>query len=191
MQLVEHLTQKQVLTIMSRVKFFKRFSTADCLLMLDKSTQLIACREGEWVLMQDDEKDRALYVLLTGELEVWKDDIRVGDIKPGHCFGEVSFLTKNARTSSIKCLTNAVVFRLQRKALTEFPIHIREKIKDNIIMLLLDRVKQGSQFREPAAVPPGESPFVEQGDHGDTESSAAPENVWDSLDDDLGMAEDI
>ena len=159
MQLVEHLTQEQVLTIMSRVRFFKRFNHADCLLMLEKSTQLIACRAGEWVLMQDDERDRALYVLLTGQLEVWKDDVHIGDIKPGHCFGEVSFLTKNARSSSIKCQSNAVLFRLQRKTLTEFPIHIREKIKDNIIMLLLDRVKQGPVFKEPAAAPEGDSPF--------------------------------
>lgn len=189
MQLVEHLTQKQILTILSRVRFFKRFSTADCLLMLENGTQLIACREGEWVLMEGDEKDRALYVLLTGDLEVWKDDVRVGAVASGHCFGEVSFLTKNARSSSIKCLTNAVLFRLQRKALTEFPIHIREKIKDNIIMLLLDRVKQGTQFQESKAVHAGESLFAEQGD---ADSIASPENAWDSLDDDLGgMAEDL
>ncbi|MEX0584802.1 MAG: hypothetical protein WEB07_03475, partial [Natronospirillum sp.] len=85
----------------------------------------------------------------------------VAKIGRGHCFGEVSFLSATPRTGSVKCNTKAAIFQLKREHMNRLPVTAREKIKDNLIAILLNRLNQGPDLGPPAAAPDGSDPWPE------------------------------
>lgn len=68
------------------------------------------------MITQEGEKDRDLYVLSEGTLEVSvkgdNGDVVVGEICPPEIIGEISFLNGSPRTATIKAKTEAKVYIL-------------------------------------------------------------------------------
>lgn len=156
MQVIEHLSREQQHEILSKVGFFRRFSDDEKKIMLMHGPELLAFKEGEWVIREGDDEDNSLYVVLNGMLSVWHGEDMVADIGRGHCFGEVAFLRPMPRTGSVRCESKSVIFRLKRDHMNRLPVTAREKIKDNLIAILLNRVTQSVQPGRPAEVPDGE-----------------------------------
>ncbi|MCH8550902.1 MAG: cyclic nucleotide-binding domain-containing protein [Natronospirillum sp.] len=155
MQVVDHLSREKQLEILAKADFFSRFSDDEKKILLMHGPELLAFKEGEWIIMEGDDKDSSLYVVLNGLLSVWSEGEKVADIGRGHCFGEVSFLRPIPRTGSVRCESRAAIFRLKREHMNRLPVTAREKIKDNLIAILLNRVTQGVQTGEPASAPDG------------------------------------
>ena len=68
------------------------------------------------LLTREGEKDRDLYVLSEGTLEVLvkgdDGDVLVGEISPPEILGEISFLNGSPRTATIRAKTDAKVYIL-------------------------------------------------------------------------------
>ncbi|HEX5097584.1 MAG TPA: cyclic nucleotide-binding domain-containing protein, partial [Acidimicrobiia bacterium] len=86
------------------------------------STELLALLDhGEWHNVQphvdvvsQGEMGDAFYAVAAGQFEVLADDHRVGTIEPGGHFGEVALLVDVPRTATVRSVTPARVFRLER-----------------------------------------------------------------------------
>ncbi len=68
---------------------------------------------GDHVIEQDDEGD-AFYAVRSGQLEVWKDGVRVRALGPGSYFGEIALLLDSPRTATVTARTPVRAFRLDR-----------------------------------------------------------------------------
>lgn len=156
MQRIDHLTRQQQLDILTKAPFFRRFSEDERKILLNHGPELLAFTEEEWLIEQGDDSDHSLYVLLNGVLTVWANDQPVAELHKGQCVGEISFLSGTPRTGSVQCKTKAVVFRLEREHMIRLPITSREKIKDNLIALLMSRLDQGQGSGGSTAAPDGE-----------------------------------
>ena len=156
MQVIEHLNKQKQLEILSTAAFFYRFSDDEKKLLLMHGPELLAFKEEEWVIREGDAEDHSLYVVLNGLLSVWQGEEKVADIGRGHCFGEVAFLRPMPRTGSVRCESRAAIFRLKREHMNRLPVTAREKIKDNLIAILLNRVTQGVAIGRPTEAPDGQ-----------------------------------
>jgi len=75
---------------------------------------------GEWLMKQGDAGD-ALYLLIRGRLQAWKESKGagetpkfLGEIVPGDSVGEVSLLTGEPRSASIQAIRDSLLVKIDR-----------------------------------------------------------------------------
>ncbi len=95
-------------------------------LAADDSAQVISAFEpikligSSWLFRQGDVGD-GLYILVRGRLQVWIDSPEldgrprfVGEVLPGETVGEISLLTGQTRTASIRAARDSLLLKLER-----------------------------------------------------------------------------
>ena len=118
--------------------FFKDFSD-------DQITEVV--NASEWkefekgkTIVTAGEPETAFYVIARGGVEVIKNDMVVGLMKQGDCFGEIAFLTRQPRNATIRARTDvslmSVSTSLMEKASTETQIRYYRIFLENLITRL-------------------------------------------------------
>lgn len=136
----------KIIQLLNRVEFFKDFSDTDITLLVEGKGMIVLAEEGEYVIKQGT-VDPTLYIPLSGELEVRitneaGKEVMLAKIPPGETIGETAFLTDSLRSASVIALRQTVLFRCSRQALNNLAPSAREKIKDQIILKLIERLNQ-------------------------------------------------
>lgn len=131
----------KALEILGKVHFFDEFSTEEKEILTGFHSHFFVASKGE-VMIREGDQDQSSYILLTGRASVIKSGAKktLAELLPGSLFGEVSFLTDRPRTTSIVALTTSIVFELDKPTLKHLQPQIREKLKDNIIKVLINRL---------------------------------------------------
>ncbi|KAK8748221.1 hypothetical protein OTU49_016378, partial [Cherax quadricarinatus] len=90
---------------------------------------------GSWVIRERDAGSH-LYVSAVGELEVMKDGEVLGRMSSGKAFGELAILYNCTRTASIKAVTHAKVWVLDRRVFQQVMMRSGlKRMEDNINFL--------------------------------------------------------
>lgn len=136
----------KVIQLLNRLEFFKDFTDTDITLLVEGKGMIVLAEEGEYVI-KEGTIDPTLYIPLSGELEVRitneaGKEVAVAKIPPGETIGEAAFLTDNPRSANVVALKQTVMFRCSRLALKNLAPSAREKIKDQIIIKLINRLNQ-------------------------------------------------
>ncbi|XP_037910317.1 cGMP-dependent protein kinase, isozyme 1 isoform X2 [Hermetia illucens] len=91
--------------------------------------------KGEYVI-REGEVGAHLYVSAEGEFEVMKSGKVLGVMGPGKAFGELAILYNCTRTASIRCVTNARVWVLDRRVFQQIMMRTgMQRIEDNVNFL--------------------------------------------------------
>lgn len=136
--------KNKILMLIDRLAFFKEFNSTEKLLLIQGTGMIVLAEENEYVL-QEGSKDTCLYIPLSGELAVRVKnnegvEVTIAKLHPGDVIGEVTFITDRPRSASVVALRQTLLFRCSRVALQKLPPSAREKIKDQIIAKLIDRL---------------------------------------------------
>lgn len=136
----------KIVQLVKRLDFFKDFNDTDITLLVEGKGMIVLAEEGEHVI-KEGTIDPTLYIPLSGELEVRitnesGKEIAIAKILPGETIGESSFLTDNPRSASVIALKQTFLFRCSRVALKNLAPSAREKIKDQIIHRLIERLHE-------------------------------------------------
>lgn len=136
----------KITQLLGRLDFFKDFNETDKTLLVEGKGMIVLAEEGEYIIKAGS-VDPTLYIPLSGELEVRMTnengkEVAIAKIPPGETVGEVAFLTDTARTASVVALKQTLLFRCNRLALKNLAPSAREKIKDQIIYKLIERLHQ-------------------------------------------------
>lgn len=93
-------------------------------------------------LVRQGEQGDSLYVLLEGLLDVYvatdTGEERVGRIHPGECFGEMSLLTGEQRTATIRTTVESVVYEVRKPAIRDL-MERRPALAELLANLLAER----------------------------------------------------
>ena len=71
-------------------------------------------------------------------------------MKPSSVFGEMSFLDKRPRTTSIVAHDDVVVFEIDQEGLEKLPGKLKAKFKDQFIEILINRLDETNKNLEKA-----------------------------------------
>ena len=118
--------------------FFREFSD-------DQITEVV--NASEWkeykkgkTIVTEGEPETAFYIIAKGGVEVIKNDMVVGLMKQGDCFGEIAFLTRQPRNATIRARTDvslmSVSASLMEKASTETQVRYYRIFLENLITRL-------------------------------------------------------
>lgn len=148
MKLINTLRNK-VIQLLKRTDFFKSFDDTDLILVAEGKGMIVLAEKDECIIRQGA-KDPIMYIPLSGKLEarVTNDkgeEVAVGQLNPGDIIGEISFLTDEPRSASVVALEQSVLFRCSRAALNNLAAVARDKIKDQIMLVLIARLKQKNE----------------------------------------------
>ncbi|MBF0612060.1 MAG: cyclic nucleotide-binding domain-containing protein [Magnetococcales bacterium] len=97
---------------------------------------------GEYIIRQG-ERSSALYVLMAGTAQVTRgleQEHFIANLVEGAIFGEISFLTARLRSTHVKAVEDSVVLRIDSELLNAISADAKDKIKNRIIELLIDRL---------------------------------------------------
>ena len=141
MEQVKDINTEQLIDYMNRLKFFNAFSEDEQREIVTSHTPVYVFSKDE-SLIKEGTEDTSFYVLLSGSARVIKDRVSlpIAEFVPGDSFGEISFLTGVPRTSNVIANEVSIVIKVEKDALANMNIEIREKIKDNIIQNLVKRL---------------------------------------------------
>ena len=86
--------------------------------------------------------DKRFFVLLSGQVNIIKGVQKqiITQFKAGEIIGEISFLTNEPRTASVVATTNTAALVIDQELLEEMPVELREKVKDQIILKMAQRL---------------------------------------------------
>ncbi|MFC3034341.1 cyclic nucleotide-binding domain-containing protein [Pseudoalteromonas fenneropenaei] len=141
MRLLENISLIKQLEIVNRLAFFKEFSVAERQVLLESFSHLYLISAGRHAFKRF-EQDHRLYIVLSGELCIYSrsEHQALGKIAPGEFVGEGAFIRHKERSTSAKALVDTIVLAITAEALTRLPNVIREKIKDQLILGMSERI---------------------------------------------------
>lgn len=100
---------------------------------------------GETLFLQGD-NSQDMYLLVSGKIEVFKDDKKIADItEPGTTVGEMSFLLETRRTATVKALTDVKAIMIPRDQITDF-MHDHPGLVLHIALKLARRLEETTRI---------------------------------------------
>jgi CRP/FNR family cyclic AMP-dependent transcriptional regulator len=143
MRTASTLSRSQVRMVLSKIPFFREFSSEERERVADEQGGFHIARHGEFIIRQGSQ-ERAFYILLSGACCVRNEgsDSDLARLKPGDVFGEIGFLSEQARTSHVIAEEPSILLRIDLALMSRFRPEVREKIKDQLILRLLERLPQ-------------------------------------------------
>ncbi|MBF0294313.1 MAG: cyclic nucleotide-binding domain-containing protein [Magnetococcales bacterium] len=98
---------------------------------------------GEFIIREGG-VDRTLFVLVSGEVKVTKQNDpegRLATLHPGDIFGEIAFVARQVRTTNVIALVKSIVFQLEEKHFSLLPPELKVKIQHQAVRLLMNRLE--------------------------------------------------
>lgn len=96
------------------------------------------------ILIKEGCKGQSLYILVTGEAQVIRKDVKLGIIEPGESFGEISFISASLRTATVLTSQKSMVIKLEAPAIKKSSERMQMLIANAMLKLLAKRLERTS-----------------------------------------------
>ena len=128
--------------ILKKIPLFKKLSETEITMILDMPKSYATFKQGE-TIMEEGEHEESFYILMNGEVSVWRHDKVIAKVAPPNFLGEVGFILGDPRVATVTAATDKVVaMKITSFHFKSLNSHIRECIKDKIIEGLVLRLNQ-------------------------------------------------
>ncbi len=129
---------EDVIDYVRSVPFFESF-TKDQVKEILNMSNVIKVPKGE-VVVSEGEIDDSFFIILSGKAAVQKDSKRIAAIGRGECFGEMSYLSGQARAATVLAGTDAILLKISATLLDKAPDSIRFLFLKNFALTLVKRL---------------------------------------------------
>ncbi len=131
-----------ILNLMDKLSFFGQFTREEKADLAGFENCVVKVELGEKIIRQGD-TDTSLFVLLKGEAEVTKSEApgkTIAKLMPGAVFGEISFVSKKPRASTVTATSEGLVLKLDHEIMDKAGASVRDKVKTYLLNLLIKRL---------------------------------------------------
>ena len=97
-------------------------------------------REFNYDFGEEGEKGSSFFILVEGQMEVRKADLYLARLKPGACFGEISYLSSQPRSASVIATSACSVLRVNAQLLQGASQRCQLAFQDVFIRTLIERL---------------------------------------------------
>ena len=130
----------ELLNTISSIPLFENFSKEEKQEFVKSDLSVRRFQSGDTIITEG-EKHSSLYLLITGSVSVIKNQNMVlSTLKPGELFGEMSFLTKKPRHTSVAATEDSLVIRMDDAFFKKLSPLLSDKIKNFLIEMLVERL---------------------------------------------------
>jgi hypothetical protein len=135
---------------LSRTPLFAKLSAQECS-MLAVYLELKTLPKASPLFQQGDFGD-AMYIVKTGALEIYKNDVfgsvRVAEVRPGGLVGEMALVENKPRSANVRASEDSKLLVLSRSAYADLKkVHpqVATKFQDELLLLLSGRLRQTTE----------------------------------------------
>ena len=127
---------------LSKLDFFREFDQKELWETVQISTRILY-KPGE-PIVSEGEVGTSIYVIIVGEADVWKEDVKINHMKPGSCFGEMAYLGKASqlRTAGVVASTMLVALCIDGERLRKSSDGLQARFSGAFLMAMLDKIAQ-------------------------------------------------
>ena len=129
--------------MIDEIPMFERFSEEEKNMLAEMDHSLLEFAKDDMIIKEGDDST-SLYMLIKGTSLITKttDDatIRLSKLSPGEIFGEMSAFSKKPRQSNVVANDEVLVLKMDDDFFKKVNPDIKDKIKDFLIELLVDRL---------------------------------------------------
>ncbi len=140
----EKYPPEKIVAKLDKLPFFQKFSTYEKKRVAGHHSSFEAYRASAKLIKEGD-TDTSFFILISGSVSVVKQGAVIIGLGPGEFFGEMAFLTNAARNTTVVAQDDVLALRVDQELLTRLSADIREKIKDQIIAKLVERLNKTTE----------------------------------------------
>jgi len=130
--------------LINKLHFFSAFTEEEKRHLSTLDSQVYKHPNHEKIIKQGDIGTH-FYVILQGSVEVHRGDgfsTKIAELEPGDVFGEIGYLSKRARTTSIiACGNDTITLKFGRDLGYALKPEIHTKLNDVLISILVNRLE--------------------------------------------------
>ena len=131
----------QLIDTINEIPMFNNFTESEKKIFAKLEHSLLGFKKDD-VIIREGDTFTSLYLLIKGNVLITKDELNtpIAKLSQGALFGEMSFFTKKPRYSNVIANDNVLVMKLDKSFLDKVDFAIKDKIKDYLIDLLINRL---------------------------------------------------
>lgn len=135
------LSHAHIQMVLQKIPFFRSFMPDERERLANEQDSFVIARPSE-MIVQKGSMERSFYILLSGVVEILDgpDKKPIFELNPGEFFGEISFLSETPRTSCVRAQDVCILMRIDQQLMSRLRADMREKIKDQLIDKLVQRI---------------------------------------------------
>lgn len=137
--------QEQLFTLLGEIAFFDAFSSYEKKRVAGNKAAFGTYRAGQRLIKEGD-TDTSFFIIVKGTVTVLKQGTPIINLDTGDFFGEMAFLTNEPRNTSVVAADDGVIaLQVDQELMKKLSADIREKIKDQIINKLIERLNKTTE----------------------------------------------
>lgn len=132
------------LAILEKIPFFSHYSDEVKQHIAEKMMELPF--EKDEVILHEGSEGRRLYIIEKGTVGVFKGDKQIATLEAGMFFGEISLITSEARTASVKALDDVTTLVLHKddfQELLKMGFFQDQGVKDELFRRIKENYDKG------------------------------------------------
>ncbi len=133
------IDRQEQFSILRTLKFFHDFSQAEILEVLRASTW--QDYSGGEEIVKEGEMDDRFYVIVSGSASVMRNGNVVGELEPGDCFGETSYVRGAKRLATIKATTDVTLMKVSSTLLEQSSAACQLRFNKVFLRSLISRLQ--------------------------------------------------
>ncbi len=128
----------QKVAILKKVSFFTNLS-GEYLATIASMMKSVKRRAKDIIFFEGDPGD-SFYIIVKGKVLIHKGEMRLVEMGPGQCFGEMAILDNEKRSASVTALEDTLMFQLESEAFYDI-ISDKIEIAKSVIRMLTARLR--------------------------------------------------
>ncbi len=131
----------QLIDTINEIPMCNSFTESEKKMFANLEHSLLGFKKDD-VIIREGDTFTSLYILIKGTVLISKAElsIPIATLPQGALFGEMSFFTKKPRHSNVIANENVLVMKLDKSFFDKVDFAIKDKIKDYLIELLINRL---------------------------------------------------
>ena len=136
---IRALDRDTSMALIEKLPFFSQFSTYEKKRITALNTSF---RTFNGEIIREGTLDTSFFIIISGKVNVVKGGIVLAQLGPGEFFGDMAFLTNSQRTSNVVSQGEVLTMRVDQDLMKRMGSEIREKLKDQFLLKLTQRLLQ-------------------------------------------------
>lgn len=141
------MDKEQAFELIDQLTFFNEFNEKEKRFLSTLGNQIYKYNPSDFII-KEGEAGNSFYILLKGVVRIVKShprDLTLTKLKAGSVFGEIAYITKRARTTSVVADGDVIALKFDTKNVDALEASIPTKLKANLIEILVARLEAMNQ----------------------------------------------
>lgn len=136
-------TQQEKFLQVHDLPFFAEFQDLELWEVIN-AADWITVAEGQEVI-REGEMDLSFYIVIQGEVAVFKGPREIIRLVRGDCFGEMGMMSRKQRTATIKTIGEVTVLKVRSSVIERTSINCQLRFQRNFLTALIERLEVATE----------------------------------------------